>query len=62
MYKCLRIPSNDVLIRSGYRDIRIYFLIIIPIFIQQVAIQLQILACDSQVKAEILSGKDAFKT
>ena len=47
-----------MLINSKNGDARVYFRTVIPFHIQQVAIQLQMLLCETQARVGILFGKD----
>ena len=49
---CLYIQAIGTLISD--------FWIVVPLFIQWIAIQLQLLVCDTKANAGILFGKDAF--
>ena len=41
-------------------DITVLFWIIIPLMMQQVAIQLKLLVCNTKARAGLLYGRDAF--
>ena len=46
--------------RTGNGDFKVLFCIVIPLMMQQVTVQLQLLDCNTKAKSGILLGKDAF--
>ena len=52
-------PDDNMLIHTGNCDIHIHFFIVIPICVQKVTIQLQLLICDTKARAGILFWKGA---
>ena len=53
------IPDYTVMY-TGNGDIKVHIWILISLMLQQFAVQLQFLVCDTKDRAEILFGKDAF--
>ena len=45
---------------AGKDSIKVHFWMVIPLYVQWVAIQLQLLVCDTKIRVEISFGKHAF--
>ena len=60
LHICKKMPADNIIMHTGNGNIQVHFRIVIPLFIQQVAIQLQLLVCDTKATEDILFGKGAF--
>ena len=61
LHKCHKMPYPDYMVRhTGNGDIKVYFWIVIPVMIQQVAMQSQLLVCSTKARGGILFGENTF--
>ena len=52
LYKCKNIAADNMVIQTGNRDTKVHFRMVNPLYIQKVAIQVQLLVCDTKAKQE----------
>ena len=60
LYQCFKLLADNTIIHTRNGDVRVHFGFVSPLYIQQFAMQMQLLVCHIQARVGILSDKDAF--